>query len=162
MDSTDIWGGAPEILPAGGANNAVLQSASSVVIYPQAAFDNALVDAVASAAAAMAARLNSHKVIDSNNGPQHMYDGMRGIHLNVDMTRAKEGIKLINNNLGADAEYLRAKMHDAEAVLERDIQDIGAIVKHRGTIIYMQCTFCTNVVAVVAGVAVVGLCVILA
>lgn len=133
MDTQDIWGAAPEVLPAGGTNNAILQSASSVVIFPEAAFENALVDAVASSAATAAAAavgsVNNNNNYNINNNNNHL---MSGIHLGVNMAQAKEGIKLINNNLGADAQYLRAKMQDAGAVLERDIQDIGDIVKHRG------------------------------
>jgi hypothetical protein len=59
VDSGDIWGGAPELLPAAGRNNPLARVEGSVTIFPEDAYRNAYVDALAYSTASFEAAVQS-------------------------------------------------------------------------------------------------------
>jgi hypothetical protein len=126
VDSQDIWGGAPELLMAGGANNPLLLSSESVTIYPLEAFENAYTDAVAAAEAQLAAYAGD--ALSSSGGS----DSSGNNPLAPASAAARRGMDVVN----ADAKYLRAKAGeyaaDAQIIIEKDMQELEELVKHRG------------------------------
>lgn len=111
---------------AGGANNPLLLSSDSVTIYPLEAFENAYTDAVAAAEAQLAASVGD--AVGTGGGG----DGSGNSPLSPAGAAAMRGMDVVN----ADAKYLRAKAGeyaaDAQVIIEKDMQELEALVKHRG------------------------------
>ena len=135
MDRLDVWGGAPEVLVAGGANNAVLHS-GTVTIYPIDAFNNAYTDAsaYADALAAVAAAAAAGAGGNMNHLGGISAGGMHGSAGGVGMGNGIGAFKGVD--VEGDAKYLRAKVQEmvvvSRDVLGKDILELEEIVQHRG------------------------------
>ena len=127
-DSLDVWGGAPEILPAG-ANIAISGSAESVTVYPLEAFENAYTDALAYIASGAGS---------GSGGLNHVHY-TPPISVKDSLNNLNKLNPLHNEKLNAEAKYLRAKVQqyvgEARVELKKDMKEIGEVVKHRGTLI---------------------------
>jgi len=113
-DPLDVWGGAPEVLPAG---SGVATTSDSVTIFPLDAFNNAYIDALTSDTVAV--------------GGGEVYPAPRSVLANLNSLN-----KIAAENLNTDAQYVREKVKlyvgDAKFALKEDMVKIKDIVRHRG------------------------------